>query len=146
MRGDDGHDVLAGLHPAAALRPGAAVFVAPLTSLALGSVEEHETASAAGLMNFIRTLSGAVATSIVTTVWEDATSYMHAELSGLLEAGATRRAPTSSGLSGEATRTVLDNVTQGSSGCWRRTRSCVRGHRIPSWCAHHLARAPPTRR
>ncbi len=53
---------------------GLPFFFVPLTALALGSVEEHETASAAGLMNFIRTLSGAVATSIVTTVWEDKTT------------------------------------------------------------------------
>ena len=47
---------------------GLPFFFVPLTALALGSVEEHETASAAGLQNFLRTLSGAVATSIVTTL------------------------------------------------------------------------------
>jgi len=60
-------------------------FFVPVTTLALASVEEHETASAAGLMNFIRTLSGAVATSIVTTGWENKTQHMHAELSGMVE-------------------------------------------------------------
>src|SRR5262249_3171194 len=44
---------------------GLPFFFVPLTALALGSVEEHETASGAGLQNFLRTLSGAVATSIV---------------------------------------------------------------------------------
>ena len=44
---------------------GLPFFFVPVTTLALASVEEHETASAAGLMNFLRTLSGAVATSIV---------------------------------------------------------------------------------
>src|SRR5262249_45468935 len=62
---------------------GLPLFFVPLTALSLGSVEENETASAAGLQNFLRTLSGAVATSLVTTLWEDKTTYMHAELSGL---------------------------------------------------------------
>jgi hypothetical protein len=42
-------------------------FFVPVTTLALASVEEHEMAGAAGLMNFLRTLAGAVATSVVTT-------------------------------------------------------------------------------
>lgn len=61
-------------------------FFVPLTALSLGSVEPHETASAAGLQNFLRTLSGAVATSLVQTAWEDKTSYAHSELSGLADA------------------------------------------------------------
>jgi MFS transporter, DHA2 family, multidrug resistance protein len=95
---------------------GLPFFFVPLTALALGSVEEHETASAAGLMNFIRTLSGAVATSIVTTVWEDKTTYMHAELAGLVDrTGEAARALANSGLSSDASRAVLDNVAQGQS-------------------------------
>jgi DHA2 family multidrug resistance protein len=64
---------------------GLPFFFVPLTALSLGSVEPHETASAAGLQNFLRTLSGAVATSIVQTVWEDKTAYNHSELSGLTD-------------------------------------------------------------
>ncbi|MGE0829346.1 MAG: DHA2 family efflux MFS transporter permease subunit [Hyphomonadaceae bacterium] len=66
---------------------GLPFFFVPLTALSLGSVEPHETASAAGLQNFLRTLSGAVATSVVQTVWEDKTTYNHAELSGLADRG-----------------------------------------------------------
>jgi DHA2 family multidrug resistance protein len=54
------------------------------TTLALGSVLPRETASAAGLSNFARTLSGAIATSISTTVWENQTKYAHAELAGVI--------------------------------------------------------------
>lgn len=60
-------------------------FFVPLTALSLGSVEPHEMASAAGLQNFLRTLSGAVATSLVQTTWEDKTSATHSELSGLAD-------------------------------------------------------------
>lgn len=50
---------------------GMPFFFIPLTTLALASVDEEEAASAAGLMSFLRTLSGAFATSIVTTAWEN---------------------------------------------------------------------------
>src|SRR6185295_10372469 len=102
--------------PLLAMGIGLPFFFVPLTALALGSVEERETASAAGLMNFIRTLSGAVATSIVTTMWEDKTTYQHAELSGLIDpSGDAARALSSSGLSMDGVRTVLDQLTQGQS-------------------------------
>jgi DHA2 family multidrug resistance protein len=47
-------------------------FFIPLTGLALGSVKPEETASAAGLINFVRTTAGAFGTSIVTSAWENA--------------------------------------------------------------------------
>jgi DHA2 family multidrug resistance protein len=95
---------------------GLPFFFVPITALALGSVEEHETASAAGLMNFLRTLSGAVATSITTTAWEDKTSYMHAELAGLVDSsGETARTLANTGLSHEGVLNVLDRMTQSQS-------------------------------
>ncbi len=65
---------------------GMPFFFIPLTGLALASVKEEETASAAGLMNFLRTLSGAFATSLVNTAWEGRTTTNHAELAGLADA------------------------------------------------------------
>ncbi|WP_417069884.1 DHA2 family efflux MFS transporter permease subunit [Niveibacterium terrae] len=62
---------------------GLPFFFIPSTTLALASVDEHETASAAGLMNFLRTLSGAFATSLITTLWDDQITKNHAELVGL---------------------------------------------------------------
>lgn len=59
---------------------GLPFFFIPLTGLALGSVEPSEMDSAAGLMNFLRTLSGAFATSIVTTSWSNLITEKHAEL------------------------------------------------------------------
>jgi DHA2 family multidrug resistance protein len=60
---------------------GMPFFFVPLTGLALSSVRPEETASAAGLQNFLRTLSGAVATSIVTTSWENDTSIFRTDVS-----------------------------------------------------------------
>ncbi|MFJ3047746.1 DHA2 family efflux MFS transporter permease subunit [Herbaspirillum chlorophenolicum] len=64
---------------------GLPLFFVPLTGLALSSVTPEETASAAGLMSFCRTMSGAIATSIVNTSWENDATYLHAELSGLVD-------------------------------------------------------------
>lgn len=59
-------------------------FFVPLTTLALSSVLPEETTSAAGLMNFLRTLAGAIGTSWSTTVWEDYARKMHNELANVI--------------------------------------------------------------
>lgn len=59
---------------------GMPFFFLPITGLALSSVLPHEIASAAGLMNFLRTLSGAFAISIVTTIWENQSKVYHSDL------------------------------------------------------------------
>lgn len=61
---------------------GLPFFFVPLTGLALASVEKHEIASAAGFFNFSRTLAGAVATSIVTTAWDDYATVFRTDLTG----------------------------------------------------------------
>lgn len=95
---------------------GMPFFFVPLTGLALASVEEEEMASAAGLMNFLRTLSGAFATSLVTTAWEDASNYKHAELSGLTDPdGAAAQLFAKAGMSPEAARSMVDNLATGQS-------------------------------
>jgi DHA2 family multidrug resistance protein len=59
---------------------GMPLFFLPLTGLALASVDTQETAGAAGLMSFIRTFSGAIATALVNTVWEDRGNANQAQL------------------------------------------------------------------
>lgn len=44
-------------------------FMVPLTTLTLGAVRPEETASAAGLQNFLRTIALAISTSLVLTGW-----------------------------------------------------------------------------
>ncbi len=95
---------------------GLPLFFVPLTALSLASVEEHETASAAGLQNFLRTMSGAVATSLVTTFWEDKTTYMHAELSGLADrTGETLQKLAANGMSVDGALAQLNNLVQSQS-------------------------------
>jgi hypothetical protein len=60
--------------------------------------------------------SGAVATSIVTTAWEDKTTYMHAELSGLVDrTGETARTLANMGFSSDSIRLALDRMAQSQS-------------------------------
>jgi DHA2 family multidrug resistance protein len=63
---------------------GVPMFFIPLNMVGLGSVDPEETASAAGLLNFLRTLSGAVATSLVNTIWDDKAARNQTELAGAL--------------------------------------------------------------
>lgn len=63
---------------------GLPFFFLPLTSASLGSVLPEEVAAASGLQNFIRTMAGAVGTSIINTVWENDTSRNRVELAAIL--------------------------------------------------------------
>jgi len=102
--------------PLIAMGVGLPFFFVPLTALSLGSVEPGEMASGAGLQNFLRTLSGAVATSVVTTVWEDSSRVKHEELVGLLDRGGdTAAALGQSGLSPDAVRGMLDRLLENQS-------------------------------
>ena len=95
---------------------GMPFFFVPLTGLAMASVEPEEMASAAGLMSFMRTLSGAFATSLVTTAWEDKASYNHADLVGSIDAaGDTLRSLQASGMSLDAASNQLNQLLQSQS-------------------------------
>jgi DHA2 family multidrug resistance protein len=63
---------------------GAAIpaFFLPLTLLSMSGIEPEETANASGLSSFVRTVSAAFATSIVTTRWENYAAAYHADLAG----------------------------------------------------------------
>lgn len=95
---------------------GMPLFFVPLTGLALACVDEPETASAAGLMNFCRTLSGAIATSVVSTVWTDNASRNHNALAGVLNdpQGVMDRM-NAAGLSVEQARSNVEQLVQSQS-------------------------------
>jgi DHA2 family multidrug resistance protein len=59
-------------------------FFIPTTSLTLSAVLPEETASAAGLQNFLRTTSAAFATSIMTTAWDNTATAKRTVLAGAL--------------------------------------------------------------
>ena len=68
---------------------GMPFFFIPVTTLALGAVEEDEVASAAGLMNFLRTMSGAIATAIGVTMWENGAQRARDTMSGAMNGTAS---------------------------------------------------------
>jgi MFS transporter, DHA2 family, multidrug resistance protein len=65
-----------------ALGLGMPLFFVPMMSLAMGSVSPQETASASGLVNFLRTMSGAFATAIITFAWHDNAIGSRVDLAG----------------------------------------------------------------
>lgn len=91
-------------------------FFIPTTGLALASVDAREMDSAAGLMNFLRTLSGAFATSLVTTAWDNDITRQHAELVGL--ADADRSVATmleQAGMAADAVNQAIDYLVTGQA-------------------------------
>src|SRR6202162_5629020 len=89
---------------------GMPMYYVPLTGLAMGSVNEEETASAAGLMNFVRTISGAIATSLVTTSWQNRSIIAHAKLADIVDPTGQLAASLPSGSNGQMVREVLSNL------------------------------------
>jgi DHA2 family multidrug resistance protein len=67
--------------------PFMVMFFVPVTGLAMASVAPDEQANAAGLSNFMRTLAGAFATSLVQTGWFNAARTNQTELAGAMTNG-----------------------------------------------------------
>ncbi|WP_293881873.1 DHA2 family efflux MFS transporter permease subunit [Sphingomonas sp.] len=92
---------------------GMPFFFIGLTSIALSSVRPNETVSAAGLMSFTRTLSGAVGTALATTAWDNASRASRADLVPMLNnPGATISTLQQAGMSLEQARATLDRLVE----------------------------------
>ncbi|MET0251633.1 MAG: DHA2 family efflux MFS transporter permease subunit [Novosphingobium sp.] len=85
-------------------------FIIPTTALSLNAVLPHETASAAGLQNFLRTMAVAVATSLSLTVWGDAQRVAHNELANVIQPEATMATLNRGGMGTEQARQVVDLI------------------------------------
>jgi DHA2 family multidrug resistance protein len=59
---------------------GLAFFFLPLNQIVLSGVPPSELASASGVSNFIRTMSGSIATAVTVWTWNRQTDYHHAVL------------------------------------------------------------------
>src|SRR3546814_13225951 len=77
--------------PTLLMGPFMVMFFVPVTGLAMASVDPDEQANAAGLSNFMRTLGGAFATSIVQTGWANAARENQTELAGAMYQGQATR-------------------------------------------------------
>jgi DHA2 family multidrug resistance protein len=94
---------------------GVACFFVPMTTITLSSVPDERLASASGLSNFFRTLSGAIGTAISTTFWENDTITHHAMLTDSVNVySANTNAYTNAlagiGLSGDGVTAQLNQV------------------------------------
>ena len=90
---------------------GMPFFFVGLSTLALVSIPPERTASAAGIMSFMRTASGAIATALATTLWANFAAMSRTGLVPLVGDGegamATMRA---GGMSEEQARMALANM------------------------------------
>ena len=59
---------------------GLSFFFLPLNAIMLSGVPPSELASASGLNNFVRTMSGSIATALTVFLWNRRTDYHHAVL------------------------------------------------------------------
>lgn len=89
---------------------GMPFFFIPLTTLALSAVEPEETASAAGVMSFLRTMAGAIGTSISSTLWYDNAGAARSAMVGRLNTDETVERLTSSGWSLDQARAAVAQI------------------------------------
>lgn len=95
---------------------GMPCFFIPLTTLALSAVDEAETASAAGVMNFLRTMACAVGAAMFITLWYNDAQEKRAGLSDVLNgAQGTMDQLTARGLATEQARLVIDRMVDTES-------------------------------
>jgi DHA2 family multidrug resistance protein len=89
-------------------------FFMSSTMLSLSSVLPQETASAAGLSNFMRTSGAAFATSIMTTVWDNVATAKRSELVGRLNdaPGSISSLISGGGLSSDQATSQIDRLVQ----------------------------------
>ncbi|MEJ7926478.1 DHA2 family efflux MFS transporter permease subunit [Sphingobium sp. AN641] len=85
-------------------------FMVPVTALTLGAVNPSETASAAGLQNFLRTMAIAIATSVSLTVWGDSQRIASNELVTKIQPDDAQRLLGQSGFSMEQGRQIIANL------------------------------------
>jgi DHA2 family multidrug resistance protein len=91
-------------------------FFIPTTALALSSVLPRETASAAGLMNFMRTTAGAFGASITLTAWENAGDVQRNDLVGVMHgAPAALDSLTRTGMSTQTATSQIEGMVQGQA-------------------------------
>lgn len=83
----------------------------PLTTLTLSSVRPEETASAAGMQNFLRSMAIAIATSVVLTAWGNGQRTARSEIVSTLAPDATSSL-TGVGLSPEQSRQMLSDLVE----------------------------------
>ncbi|WP_084355837.1 DHA2 family efflux MFS transporter permease subunit [Novosphingobium lentum] len=94
---------------------GMPFFFIPISIIALGAVDPRETASAAGVMGFLRTMSAAIGTSLSISLWDDGTVAARSEIVSRLNAGPTSDSLQQSGFSLDQARAAIERIVQQES-------------------------------
>jgi len=90
-------------------------FMVPLTILCVGSVDPEETASAAGLQAFVRTLSVAIATSLVLTSWGNWQRVAQNDMADVLKPDQAMGTLANAGMGLEQSRAYIDAIVEGQA-------------------------------
>jgi DHA2 family multidrug resistance protein len=92
------------------------MFFVPVTGLAMAGVDHDEQANAAGLSNFMRTLAGAFATSLIQSGWSDATRANNTEVVNAMPHGqAAVETMIAQGVPADSARAMLSQLIEGQS-------------------------------
>lgn len=78
--------------------------------MALASVQPHEMASAAGLMNFLRTMAGAIGASIAVTLWDDHAKVARSEMVSNLHVNEVQNTLMQKGMSSESALAYISSL------------------------------------
>jgi DHA2 family multidrug resistance protein len=128
---------------------GMPFFFIPLTTIALAAVQQEETASAAGLMSFLRTMGGAIGTSLSTTLFANNISVARGEMVGRLNEDTTVQALQANGFSPDQVRAAVEQLVTQESSALAITHMFLLGSIIFAiaasaiWLAPRPKRAPP---
>jgi DHA2 family multidrug resistance protein len=96
--------------------PFLVMFFIPLNGLTVSTVDPDEQANAAGLSNFLRTIGGAFATSLVQTSWSDAGRRAQSDLAGaMVHASATLRGFQDAGMTPQVALGELSRMVENQS-------------------------------
>lgn len=87
-------------------------FMIPLTTVSLSSVEPRETASAAGLQNFLRTMAIAVSTSLALTIWSSSQRVAQSELVSKIQPADVQDQLAGMGMPAEQARQVIGSIVE----------------------------------
>ncbi len=92
---------------------GMPFFFIGMTTLAMSGIATRDLTSAAGIMAFMRTLSGAIGTALATTAWDTASRVSRGDMVGRLNdpAGTLARME-GGGLSSAQARSALDRLAE----------------------------------
>jgi DHA2 family multidrug resistance protein len=99
---------------------GIAFFFLPLNQMMLSGIPPSELASASGLNNFVRTMSGSIATALTVFMWNRRTDYHHAVLTEHVRSSAGawteyQAGLASHGVAGTAAFQYVDRVIAGQA-------------------------------